>query len=239
MPLKRWHRAHRRRLAEAPPRIRTGHPLRDWALRLLVALLLLAAGGYGGYRYAQPPLVGPQQAAVSSQASAVRGASLEAELAAVLAREALLNQKLRIGDAERAAQANELAGLRGQLSVQQEALAFFQSLLQTNDRSRPVSVAVCSVVPEAGNRVRYRLLLVQGINRDAEFKGRLLVSMQYRQDGKLAAQSAPDEAISFRHYGNREGVLTLPAGARAQLFEARVVGDNNNVLASCQQKQGD
>ncbi|MBE9610295.1 DUF6776 family protein [Chitinilyticum piscinae] len=237
MPLKRWHRARRMRLASLPPQVRTGHPVRDWLLRLVLAVALLVAGFVSG-RLTHSS-VESVPAIASAASGAGRAANLETELAAVLAREALLAQRVRISDAARTAQASELASLRGQLSTQQETLAFFQSLLQANNRSKPVDLAVCNAVAEADNAWRYRLLLVQGINRDAQFSGTLRVSMQYRSEGKQAELTVPDQPVSFRHYGNREGVLKLPAGARPVLLEARLVGENNNVLASCQHKQGE
>ncbi|WP_028454466.1 DUF6776 family protein [Chitinilyticum litopenaei] len=241
MPIKHWHRARRRRLVAAPPRVQAAHGWQAWLLKAGLAVALLGLGWLGGGWHARQSQPQPQRllAAPSGAASMPRGANLESEFAAVLAREAVLGQALRMREAERAAQASELAELRGQLSLQQETLAFFQSLLQANERNKPVSIAVCGIVPEANGGARYRLLLIQGINRDTDFQGRLQLALHYRQDGKTLAQTLPEQALKFRHYGRSDGVISLPAGAGPQWFEARVVDADNNVLASCQQKQGE
>jgi hypothetical protein len=237
VPLKRFYRLQRARLTAAPLSLQ---PVIGWRSRLLrivfllgMAAALLGLGAYLGY-----------QQAVSRNAENVaekmqRLARQTAELGAEQAKLQLLEQQIKIGQGERDGLAQALSAAQSELAVKQETLSFFESLLQSNDRSRAVSFSACELQSMGGGRWRYRLLLVQGMDRSTEFAGRLQASVQYQEHGKRQNLQIEPLVVKFSHYLRQEGELTLPSGAQPQLFEARIFTENNKqAVASCQKKGG-
>jgi hypothetical protein len=237
VPLKRFYRLQRARLTAAPLSLQ---PVIGWRSRLLrivlllcMAASLLAIGAYLGYQYAF------DRNAVSTAEKMQRLASQSEQLGSGQAKLQLLEQQIKIGQGERDGLVQALSAAQSELAAKQETLSFFESLLQSNDRSRAVSFSACELQPIGGGRWRYRLLLVQGTDRSTEFAGRLQGSVQYQEHGKRQNLQIEPLLVKFSHYLRQEGELTLPLGAQPQLFEARIFTDSNKqAIASCQKKGG-
>ena len=109
--------------------------------------------------------------------------------------------------------------------------------MQSNDRIRSAQFVACELQLEAPDRARYRLLLAQGTDKTTELSGRLLLSLQYKDGGKM--QRLQQDAVhKVKHYQRLEGELALPASATGpmQLDVRFVETDGAKVLASCQKK---
>lgn len=94
-----------------------------------------------------------------------------------------------------------------------------------------------------GGLYRYRLLLgFQGTKQIREFRGRLQLRVNYAVGGRdqqlaLPAQgdSAAEYQVDIRHFLRKEGVITLPPGARLKGVEASVFqGDTLKAKGSAQ-----
>jgi hypothetical protein len=237
VPIKRFYRLQRARLTAAPLSLQ---PVIGWRSRLFRILMLftlaagiLALGAYLGYQYAFN-----RQALVAAEKTQ-RLASQSDQLSAALAKQQLLEQQIKIGQGERAGLLQALTAAQGELASKQEALAFFESLLQSNDRSRAVSFSACELQALGAGRWHYRLLLVQGTDRSTEFAGRIQASLQYLEQGKRQSQQIEPISVKFSHYLRQEGEITLPVTAVPQLFEARVFADNSKqAISNCQKKGG-
>ncbi|MBM5573839.1 DUF6776 family protein [Deefgea sp. CFH1-16] len=154
--------------------------------------------------------------------------------------QALLSQQLTVVGAERDALKRELTALQQDFAITRETLSFFESLLQSNDRNRSASFVACELQTSTVDRLRYRLLLVQGTDKTTELAGRLFVSVQYQLDGKKQQLTANTQgaSIAVAHYHRAEGEFELPVGATGPfVMEARLVEpQGSKVLASCQKK---
>ncbi|WP_028449190.1 DUF6776 family protein [Chitinibacter tainanensis] len=238
MPLKRLYRLQRARLTAAPLSLR---PQASWRMRCVRGVLLASLGTalcVGGYLYGQQQL--QQQMAAQSSSQQARGQQAQQQIASLLNEKALQAQQLTIVLAERDALLAAQKQQQQELSATRETLSFFESLLQSNDRSRLASFVACELQPLEAGKYRYRLLLVQGMNRTDELLGRLQVSLQYQHEGKKGrisqGQSSPIK-VQARHYAKLEGELEPPEGASNLLLDVQFFGEQGNqVQASCQKK---
>lgn len=239
MPIKRLYRLQRARLTATPLALRPQLGFKARLLRyvLLLGVLLLAA--YSGMRYGQYQqellLVKNAQAKQSQiQSNQQRLTTLEQE-------KALLTQQLTVIGAERDALKRDLSALQQDAAVTRETLSFFESLLQSNDRSRLASFVACDVQSLAPERVGYRLLLVQGTDKTTELAGRLQLSLQFVVNGKKQTMTVGDEqspVLAVKHYHRAEGEFKLPENAVGPMsIDVRFVeADSKKILASCQKK---
>lgn len=238
MPIKRLYRAHRARLTAAPLTLRPQETWRGkllrWVLLCCLMLAILMAGYWLGYRQ----FLSEQAQTQSQHQTATHKA--QAQIASLTASAALLTQQVTILTSERDALAQAQKQAQQDVAAMRETLSFFESLLQSNDRSRIASFVACDLQPLEPGKFRYRLLLVQGTNRTDELLGRLQVNLQFQADGKKARISqgqAPIIKVQARHYAKLEGELTPPAGASNLAMDVQFFGEQGNqVLASCQKK---
>lgn len=238
MPIKRFYRLQRARLMSAPLSLQ---PVIGWRGRLLriilllcMSMALLGLGAYAGYQYAF------KRSEAREAEKTQHLASQTGQLSAAQSRLQLLEQQIKVGQGEREGLLQALTTAQNELSARQETLAFFESLLQSNDRNRAVSFSACELQPVAGGRWRYRLLLVQGMDRSTEFAGRLQASVQYQERNKRQNLQIAPLPVKFSHYLRQEGEFTLPAGVAPQFFEAQIFTDaSKQAIASCRQKGGE
>ncbi|QLG86970.1 hypothetical protein HQ393_01215 [Chitinibacter bivalviorum] len=238
MPIKRLYRAHRARLTATPMALRPQDTWRIKILRgvLLCSLLLLTFGG--GYWLAQQQLRSEQASANSQQQNVTQ--KNETQIASLSAEVALLSQKVTIMTAERNTLVQQQTQAQQDVAALRETLSFFESLLQSNDRSRIASFVACDLQTIEPGKYRYRLLLVQGMNRTDELLGRLQVNLQYSEGGKKGRISQgldPQIPVKAKHYAKLEGELSPPAGASNLVLDVQFFGEQGNqVQASCQKK---
>lgn len=239
MPLKRLYRLQRARLTATPLALQPQLGFKGRLLRyaLLLGVLLLAAFlGMRHGQYQQELLL-----AKNTQAKQNQIQSNQQRLATLEQEKALLTQQLTVMGAERDALKRDLLTLQRDTAVSRETLSFFESLLQSNDRSRLASFVACDLQMRAADRLGYRLLLVQGTDKTTELAGRLLLSLQFVVDGKKQSLTLGDEqspVLALKHYHRAEGEFQLPENAAGpMLMDVRFVeAESKKILASCQKK---
>ena len=159
-------------------------------------------------------------------------AALRSERDQVAATLAATQSQLNI---ERSAQ-KQLALQAQRLEVEnariKEDLAFFDRVLPTVTGPRSLVIRRFRVELISPGQLRYRLLVVQGDQREQPFNGSLQIAVSTLRDGKSAMMIFPENnssgldpgfKLSFKHYQRVEGVLTLPDGLSVQTVEARVL----------------
>jgi hypothetical protein len=134
---------------------------------------------------------------------------------------------------ERAAQAQlskQVKLLEAENNRLKEDLAFFESLMPASGGPRSVNIRRLNAEIVAGNQLRYRILVMQGGKRDAEFVGTLQLAVMGLQAAKNVTILFPDPKaqgqeyqIGFKHYQRLEGVLTVPEGMQIKGLSARVL----------------
>lgn len=238
MPIKRLYRAHRARLTAAPLALRPQDTWRRKLLRWVLLAGLLFATLTAGYWQGQRQLMASQALVQSEQHSATQKSN--AQIASLSAELALLSQQVTILKSERDTLVRQQNQAQQDVSAMRETVSFFESLLQSNDRSRIANFVACDLQALEPGKYRYRLLLVQGMNRTDELLGRLQVNLQFVDSGKkgrISLGTDPQIPVKAKHYAKLEGELAPPAGANNLIMDVQFFGEQGNqVQASCQKK---
>lgn len=210
--------------------------LLSWCLLLVIAAGALALGAWVGYWWS----VRAGQGDIIRQAQELL--SLKDELLKQKEQLHLKDQQLLVETTTREALSRELRDAQAEVQVRQQALDFYDHLLVSNDRARPARFAACEWRSLGEGRYRYRLLLAQGQNREADFSGRVIVVVNYQHEkrpGRISTGEDSPMPVKFRHYQRLEGDMRLPEGALPQQFEARILMDGGRqAVASCQKRIG-
>ena len=238
MPIKRLYRLQRARLTATPLALRPQLGLKATLFRYVLLVGVLLSVAYAGMRYGQY-----QQEIVLAQRSQQSQSQMQTsqqQIDALQKEKTLLSQQLTVVGAERDALKHDLTTLQQDTAATRETLSFFESLLQSNDRSRSANFVACDLQSLAPDRVAYRLLLVQGTDKTTELSGRMLLSLQFMVAGKKQSLALGNDAaaISVKHYHRAAGEFKLPENATGPMWlEARFVEpQGSKVIASCQKK---
>lgn len=222
-----------RRLSISAPRvsIKSHYP---WPLKLLFAVCAIAIGGAAAlWTYD----LGRHFAGIGPQAN-VEVASYKAQLAKLSAQRDLYSTTVNSADnqlmIEKTAQlqlGKQVRTLEEENSKLKEDLAFFESLLPTDNVNQGISIRRMKVEMAGPNQLRYRLLLMQGGRNKNDFSGTLQIAVTTLQAGRSTVIIFPSATsgdadkfkLDFRHYHRVEGVVALPDGAAAKAVQARVL----------------
>ncbi|MGL4995419.1 MAG: hypothetical protein ACRC6G_04530, partial [Deefgea sp.] len=169
MPIKRFYRLQRARLTGMPMALKPQLGFKAKLLRYAIFVGVLLAVAYAGMHYGQY-----QQELILAKNAKVNQSQMQSgqsRLAALEQEKALIAQQLTVIGAERDALKRDLSTLQQDAAVTRETLSFFESLLQSNDRSRLASFVACDLQALAPDRIGYRLLLVQGTDKTTELSG--------------------------------------------------------------------
>ncbi|HSC80942.1 MAG TPA: DUF6776 family protein, partial [Chitinolyticbacter sp.] len=155
MPLRRLYRLQRARLTAAPLVLRPalGWRGRLWQCLLWFTLLGAVAGAsfWWGCREGEARALGRLSSSEADMADAHR------RLLASRESEARLRQQLQVAEAARGSLAQALDAAQRDAAQAREALAFFDTLLTSNDRTELVRFVACEFDPTAdATRWRYR-----------------------------------------------------------------------------------
>lgn len=133
---------------------------------------------------------------------------------------------------ERSAQqqlAAQIKVLEAENAKLKEDLAFFESMLPTGTGLQDVAIQRLEGEMESPTRLRYRLLVRQGV-RDRSFSGNLQLAVTLLQDGATKVLLFPADGadadkykLEFKYYQRLEGVLNVPGGAVIKTIQARVL----------------
>lgn len=116
-----------------------------------------------------------------------------------------------------------------------EDLAFFENLASAEGKEAGVTINRLRVEPNGSpGHYRYRLLAAaQGGKKDREFRGSVQLVISLQQEGKSAMMILPEQNdparqrfnINFKHFQRVDGTFQVPAGARVNSVEARLIQD--------------
>jgi hypothetical protein len=135
---------------------------------------------------------------------------------------------------ERAAQqslATRIQGLERENALLKEDMRLFERLIPMHGEEAQVRIENFRLIPDADGRYRYRLFFAfQPDKQILEFRGRLQFLAIFQQNGKdesltfpVGRESSAEYVIELKHLLRREGVISIPAGARLKSLEARVL----------------
>jgi hypothetical protein len=152
--------------------------------------------------------------------------------AALRARAALAEEKLKIEHATYTDLARQVKRLTNENASLKEDLAFFQSL-ETAGNHRPAGLSVNRFTLEkdgAPGKYRYRLLLVQTGRRPKEFSGRLEFVLNLQQGAQSVVLTLPQEGdknvkdyhLGVKFFQRVEGTFTIAPEAVVKGMQVRV-----------------
>ena len=127
--------------------------------------------------------------------------------------------------------AKQVKGLSTENAALKDDLAFFQSLLPAAGRDEAVSLGRLKVEPDAvPGEFKYRLLLVQGGQRPADFLGHVQIVISALQGAEKVVMSLPPVAdgkmrefqLNFKSFQRVEGVFKIAPGAVVKTVQVRV-----------------
>ena len=123
-------------------------------------------------------------------------------------------------DANRELQGTQ-AVREGEISALRADVAFYERFVGSTAQRRGLSVHELNLRPQADGVWHYTATLTQNLNRGAVSSGRLSLSLEGTQDGKLKRlgwsdlrqqENAPGREYSFKYFQQIEGEFLLPEG---------------------------
>ncbi|HRE17384.1 MAG TPA: hypothetical protein PLW86_10045 [Rhodocyclaceae bacterium] len=222
-------RRFRRRFGMTAPRVsvRTHVAWYWYALALLVLIAGVAAVVWWLAKQGEVSLMENEVLGLRSQ--------VQSQDAEIIRLRLLTGTEQSAVQVERTAQQQLLSRLKQleqENALLKEDMALFERLVPADVAESTLRIERLGLLaePESG-KYRYRLLLrFQPGKQEKEFRGRLQLTLTYLLAGKEAlinfpaGKEAPGEyMIDVRNFLRKEGMISLPAGARVKRIEARVL----------------
>lgn len=112
-------------------------------------------------------------------------------------------------------------------------LGFFQTLMPLASDAEGLAIRGLQAEVQAGEQLKWQLLVVQAVKNASEFNGKLDISLTGTQNGKPWVMSLPEgpQAMQVRQYRRMEGLLKLPPQAVVKTVTVRLL-DGNTTRAS-------
>ncbi len=203
--------------APAPP-----VPGHRWLyLALVVFAASLAFGAWGAWQV----LAGGGEARPGQAAQQASLEALEQRVATLTRSDQISRDANRDLQATVSERDEEIAGLRADV-------AFYERFVGATAQRRGLSVHELTLQPQDEQAWHFTATLTQNLNRGAVNAGRLLVSVEGTEAGKLRRlawsdlrqqPNAPGVPYSFKYFQQVEGDLLLPPGFKPVRVIARVV----------------
>ncbi|WP_375214202.1 DUF6776 family protein [Aquabacterium sp.] len=143
--------------------------------------------------------------------------------------QAIANSADSLLTAERATQrklVEQVRALEAENQALKADLGFFERLLPASGEG--LSIRGLQVESAGAAQWRFQLLVMQqGARGQADFRGRVEVSVNGLRDGKpwLAVTPVLTQPLQFRQYRRVEGLFAAPAGAPARQVQVRVLDE--------------
>ncbi|QNM95837.1 DUF6776 family protein [Chitinimonas koreensis] len=200
-----------------------------WYARIGLAFLLalvLAALGFGIYRYGEHEGRRDPNALLAVQGASVEASRLAADLAEARQRAAGMEQQIRLETATRETLARQIQQLQGDNGSLREQIAFYESLLTKTDRAPALAVEMFRVEPVGPGRYRLRAILVQGQSSQEAFKGEIDFRLVTERGGHRETLNWPQPRLplTVSRFTRIERETELPADAKLRQVELRVYG---------------
>ena len=198
-----------------PPRFRKGPVIAGIAVAIALVL-----GGWGLWRGLAG---GAGDEATPAQLRRIE--SLEQQVATLSRSDQISRDANRDLQATLSERDEEIAGLRADV-------AFYERFVGATAQRRGLSVHELTLQPQDEQAWHFTATLTQNLNRGAVNAGRLLVSVEGTEAGKLRRlawsdlrqqPNAPGVPYSFKYFQQVEGDLLLPPGFKPVRVIARVV----------------
>lgn len=202
-----------------PPRFRRGPVIAGIAVAIALVL-----GGWGLWRGLAGG-VGDEATPAQVRAQQRRIESLEQQVATLSRSDQISRDANRDLQATLSERDEEIAGLRADV-------AFYERFVGATAQRRGLSVHELTLQPQDEQAWHFTATLTQNLNRGAVNAGRLLVSVEGTEAGKLRRlawsdlrqqPNAPGVPYSFKYFQQVEGDLLLPPGFKPVRVIARVV----------------
>ena len=202
-----------------PPRFRRGPVIAGIAVAIALVL-----GGWGLWRVLAGG-AGDDTTPAQVRAQQRRIESLEQQVATLSRSDQISRDANRDLQATLSERDEEIAGLRADV-------AFYERFVGATAQRRGLSVHELTLQPQDEQAWHFTATLTQNLNRGAVNAGRLLVSVEGTEAGKLRRlawsdlrqqPNAPGVPYSFKYFQQVEGDLLLPPGFKPVRVIARVV----------------
>ena len=202
-----------------PPRFRRGPVIAGIAVAIALVL-----GGWGLWRGLAGG-AGDEATPAQARAQQRRSESLEQQVATLSRSDQISRDANRDLQATLSERDEEIAGLRADV-------AFYERFVGATAQRRGLSVHELTLQPQDEQAWHFTATLTQNLNRGAVNAGRLLVSVEGTEAGKLRRlawsdlrqqPNAPGVPYSFKYFQQVEGDLLLPPGFKPVRVIARVV----------------
>ena len=202
-----------------PPRFRKGPVIAGIAVAIALVL-----GGWGLWRVLAGG-AGDEATPAQLRAQLRRIESLEQQVATLSRSDQISRDANRDLQATLSERDEEIAGLRADV-------AFYERFVGATAQRRGLSVHELTLQPQDEQAWHFTATLTQNLNRGAVNAGRLLVSVEGTEAGKLRRlawsdlrqqPNAPGVPYSFKYFQQVEGDLLLPPGFKPVRVIARVV----------------
>jgi hypothetical protein len=198
----------------------SGHPRMAFVLLVLAAL---AFGGWGLWRAYGPT---PANAGERLREATARIDALEQEAATLKRSDQISRQANTDLQGTLAERDEEIAGLRADV-------AFYERFVGATGQRHGLTVHELKLEPQRDPQLwHFVATLTQNLNRGAVSNGRLLLSVEVSDAGRMRKlawgalrqqQNAPGIEYSFKYFQQVEGDLVLPAGVKPVRVIARLV----------------
>lgn len=158
-----------------------------------------------------------------------RAGRLTSEVAALRASVNASDSKLQIERTAQTQLGRQVKTLEDENSRLKEDLAFFENLIPSEQRDNTLLINRFRVDPGAlPGEFRYRLLLLQGGQRDKPFQGNLQLLVTLQEGDKTVIITLPEEGqtqaykISFKYFQRVEGTFRVAQEARVKMVRVRI-----------------
>ncbi len=158
-------------------------------------------------------------------------AKQEAELAEARKMLAVSESQRKIESASYGDLAKQVKALSAENAAMKDDLAFFQSLLPVPGKDDAVAINRFKLEPDAmPGEFRYRMLLVQGGQRPADFQGHIQLVITAQQGTQKVALTLPAEndaksqqyQLNFKSFQRVEGTFRVGVGTVVKNIQVRV-----------------
>lgn len=228
----RWVLKRRFGIAASPLAVRR-HVAWYWRLPLLV--ILLAAGVMLSWWFYDAGLrfAGFERGSTIEELTQLRekNAQLELDNSSLRSMDAQSERKMQIERATQNDLAKTVKTLQDENAQLKEDLAFFRKLMSSDKNDGNLSIyrfkVENSVLP---GEYRYRVLLLQGGQREREFQGKVELLVNLVQDGKKLVLTVPSSkeadaraySVNFKFYQRLEGTFRVAPKSLVKNVQIRV-----------------
>lgn len=232
--MKNWLRWFRNRSGANAPRVAvTAHV--PWYMRWVVMLCVGAAiigASWATYHFGSE-FAGFRKSEIEGEMKRLNEltAKQEAELAEVRKTLAVSESQRKIETASNVDLAKQVKSLSVENAALKDDLAFFQSLLPVPGKDDAVAINRFKLEPDAmPGEFRYRMLLVRGGQRPADFQGHIQLIITAQQGTQKIALTLPVEndaksqqyQLNFKSFQRVEGTFRVEAGTVVKNIQVRV-----------------